>query len=188
MHPPTGAAGYPLIKLGRKFQTRLHMLILAAFDQPRPSADVECRHLDGNPANNRIENLRWGTKAENYDDRRGHGTANDGEQHGNAKLSNAAADLIRASRHRDSSLAEALGVTRSTISKVRRGTSWRGVGTPPTHIPGRKGERNGRAKLTNATVRLIRESPASDAELAARFSVCAVTIRSARRGLTWRHV
>jgi DNA-binding CsgD family transcriptional regulator len=33
-----------------------------------------CRHLDGNPANNHISNLGWGTNSENTQDRLEHGT------------------------------------------------------------------------------------------------------------------
>jgi hypothetical protein len=36
-----------------------------------------CRHLDGNPINNRLENLRWGTHKENKADAIKHGTAHD---------------------------------------------------------------------------------------------------------------
>src|SRR5215471_18343405 len=31
---------------------------------------MECRHLDSNPLNNKLENLVWGTPAENLADRR----------------------------------------------------------------------------------------------------------------------
>jgi hypothetical protein len=58
---------------GRKRTTQVHRLVLAAFVGPCPDG-MECRHLDGNPANNRIENLCWGTRAENNADRVRHGT------------------------------------------------------------------------------------------------------------------
>src|SRR5690242_14784609 len=43
---------------------RVHRLILEAFIGPCPEG-MECRHLDGNPANNCLGNLCWGTPAEN---------------------------------------------------------------------------------------------------------------------------
>lgn len=51
----------------------VHRLVLEAFIGPCPSG-MECRHLDGNPSNNRLENLLWGTPLENANDRRRHGT------------------------------------------------------------------------------------------------------------------
>jgi HNH endonuclease len=46
----------------------VHRAVLMAFDRlPRPGE--VCRHLDDNPANNRLENLKWGTKKENAADR-----------------------------------------------------------------------------------------------------------------------
>jgi hypothetical protein len=46
------------------------------------------RHLDGDPKNNRPENLAWGTQEENWMDRRAHGRARDGEEHWASKLTN----------------------------------------------------------------------------------------------------
>ena len=38
------------------------------------------RHMDGNPKNNRVDNLRWGTESENAFDRVRHGTQHIGNQ------------------------------------------------------------------------------------------------------------
>ena len=46
----------------------LHRGVLLAFEGPCPPGHV-CRHLDDNPANNKRANLKWGTKAENAQDR-----------------------------------------------------------------------------------------------------------------------
>ena len=53
---------------------KIHRLVLEAFIGPCPEGQ-ECRHLDGNKTNNRIENLAWGTPQDNADDRIRHGTA-----------------------------------------------------------------------------------------------------------------
>lgn len=52
---------------------KVHTLVLTAFVGPR-SEDQQCRHLDGNPSNNRLGNLKWGTILENAQDREAHGT------------------------------------------------------------------------------------------------------------------
>src|SRR5271166_1685861 len=46
-----------------------HTLVLLTFVGPCPEG-YECRHLDGNPANNRLRNLAWGTRLENAADQR----------------------------------------------------------------------------------------------------------------------
>lgn len=51
----------------------VHRLVLDAFVEPFPKGK-ECRHLDGDPTNNRLDNLRWGTQSENNLDRVRHGT------------------------------------------------------------------------------------------------------------------
>lgn len=53
---------------------RLHVLVLLAFVGPRPEWAVEIRHLDGDPRNNHLENLKYGTQSENALDRVLHGT------------------------------------------------------------------------------------------------------------------
>lgn len=44
-------------------------IVADAFHGPRPAGAV-LRHLDGNPQNDRPQNLRWGTQAENMQDAR----------------------------------------------------------------------------------------------------------------------
>lgn len=50
----------------------VHTLVLEAFVGPRPES-MEGLHGDGNPANNNIGNLKWGTPTENHLDRVLHG-------------------------------------------------------------------------------------------------------------------
>ena len=55
-------------------QTRdVHALVLEAFVGPRPDGMEAC-HNNGDPADNRLENLRWDTRRENALDRIRHGT------------------------------------------------------------------------------------------------------------------
>lgn len=68
----TSARSYLYLHLwrGGKRHTRLlHRIILECFVGPRPRG-AECRHLDGNPRNNALSNLCWGTHAENTSDSR----------------------------------------------------------------------------------------------------------------------
>lgn len=62
-----------MLKISGKWKTRfVHAVILTTFEGPRLEG-YECRHLDGNPLNNCLDNLRWGTPAENGEDRILHG-------------------------------------------------------------------------------------------------------------------
>lgn len=51
----------------------IHRLVLETFIGSRPDK-MECRHLDGNPHNNRLDNLIWGSALENAADRFRHGS------------------------------------------------------------------------------------------------------------------
>lgn len=70
--PTVGAHGYNVVSLqydGKSMARNVHVLVLEAFKGPRPSAEYETRHLNSNRADARIENLEWGTKQQNADDR-----------------------------------------------------------------------------------------------------------------------
>lgn len=59
------------VQLSREGSSRLtliHRLVLLAFVGPCPHG-MECCHWDGDPTNNRLENLRWGTHTENMQDK-----------------------------------------------------------------------------------------------------------------------
>lgn len=50
----------------------VHILVLLAFSGPRPEGQ-DCRHLNGVATDNRVANLKWGTKSENTLDKVAHG-------------------------------------------------------------------------------------------------------------------
>lgn len=63
--------GYRLVFVqGRSL--RVHRLVLTVFVGPCPPG-MQTRHLDGDPGNNHLGNLRWGTPAENNRDTLRHG-------------------------------------------------------------------------------------------------------------------
>jgi len=59
------AEGYRILTIAAKGY-KVHRLVLETFVGP---SDLVTRHLNNNPADNRLENLRWGTQAENMRDR-----------------------------------------------------------------------------------------------------------------------
>lgn len=77
MKPGTKAKGYRYVGLrdylGVTKYHHVHRLVLTAFSCAAPEDRQAC-HSDGNPSNNSIQNLRWGTALENHADIRKHGT------------------------------------------------------------------------------------------------------------------
>lgn len=106
---------------------RVHRLVLEAFVGPCP-AGMECRHLNGNCADNRVENLAWGTHAENCADMIRHGTSTKGERSASAKLNTWAVLWIKKiTKHgfaEQKYLAEIFGVSDATISMIKTGAVW----------------------------------------------------------------
>lgn len=70
-HLKVGLYGYSGSKSCKR-TSLVHILVLEAFVGPRPRGMEAC-HNDGNPANNRLENLRWDTPRSNSLDAIKHG-------------------------------------------------------------------------------------------------------------------
>lgn len=70
---PSGHISVKLSLNGCHRLGKVHRLVLMSFVGPPPEGH-EALHGDGNPANNRLENLSWGTRSENIYDRVRHGT------------------------------------------------------------------------------------------------------------------
>jgi len=72
----TDRDGYILVSLWKNnIQTmcKVHRLVAMAFIGMPTERQSEIRHLDGNPANNNLSNLQWGSSTENIADRKKHG-------------------------------------------------------------------------------------------------------------------
>lgn len=119
-----------LCKKGEMKYAAIHHLVLDAFVGPRPEG-AECDHIDGNPSNNCVDNLRWVTKSGNMQARaRFYGGApwHRGEKNPCAKLTNEQARRLRkeaksmnCSRAAWARLAAArLGVCADTVVRVLR--------------------------------------------------------------------
>jgi hypothetical protein len=125
--------GYHSVSLcdgkGKRCSGYVHRMVLEAFVGTCPDG-MEARHLNGDPSDNRVENLCWGTKQEQTDDKRRHGTVVFGELVKSSKLTT---DDVRAvhghvrdgMKKRD--VAKAMGVSPSVITDISNGKSWRHV-------------------------------------------------------------
>ncbi len=94
---PNKRDGYLLVDLCLN-RTRRPMkvarLVLLTFVGPPPLGMTDARHLNGLKTDNRLDNLAWGTRADNEADKKRHGKGSAGERHGLSKLSDAAASEL----------------------------------------------------------------------------------------------
>lgn len=119
-----------LMRDGKAVGKLVHVLVLTAFVGPAPEG-MECRHLDGNPSNNRLANLRWGTHQENMADRKMHGRLA-GENHSGVKLTNEKVRRIRRLaaegwEQEDIAALPDIQVSRPNISLIVNRRTWRHV-------------------------------------------------------------
>lgn len=137
MRTPPIPSGHLQVNLRGRVE-RVHTLILLAFVGP-PPAGMECRHFpDRNPANNRIENLSWGTRKENVDDKLVQGTYQCGENRAGAKLTDAIVrdikfgpDQAKGSQKR---LSIKYNIDPSIISEIRAGKRWKHITQEPPAV------------------------------------------------------
>lgn len=106
---------------GRQSTHKVHSLVLLTFSGPKPEACEAC-HQDGDPTNNCLTNLYWGSRSENQKDRIRH------RRHNKLKLTASEVFSIReqyaAGGVTQQKLAELFGVTQYTISDIVRGKTW----------------------------------------------------------------
>jgi HNH endonuclease len=121
--------GYLYVNLHRngiKTARSIHHLVLEAFVGPRPPGLI-CCHNDGDPSNNRLENLRWDTYLSNSEDMLRHGTRLMGSR-ARAKLSEEQVLEIRRRKGQGvpmRALAAEFGVCLQNIHAIVYRVSWR---------------------------------------------------------------
>lgn len=121
-----GYCGLTLCNPSGHFPRRVHRLVAAAF-HPNPDNLPCVRHINGDPSDNRAENLAWATYVENEADKRLHGTW---ETRRNGKLDEAQVTAARkwaGEGWTRKDIAYELGVSPPTISRLLRGKTWGNV-------------------------------------------------------------
>lgn len=133
MKQQTNAYGYLMVTLfeaGKQHMKAVHRAVLEAFAGPCPDG-MECRHLNGNKKDARLENLAWGTPKENGQDRVRHGTS---------QLSAAATRVLTDDQVREMRALRRSGMTYKAISDrfgVAQMTAWHAcTGRTYKHISG----------------------------------------------------
>lgn len=104
----------------------VHAMVLEAFVSPRP-AGMQVRHLDGNPRNNTLANLAWGSAKQNAEDKRAHGRIRFGAQNPKTKLTAEQVIEIRSMTGPVAAIAREFGVCHATIKAIKQGRTWQHV-------------------------------------------------------------
>jgi hypothetical protein len=67
-HSPGNSSGHLMVMAGRGKHLSVHVAVALAFHGLPPTPKHEVLHKDGDPANNKEQNLHWGTRSENNKD------------------------------------------------------------------------------------------------------------------------
>lgn len=121
LKPATSRKGYQLVALWKEKRQKtfpIHRLVLETFCRPRQGHEV-CMHLDGNPTNNSLYNLRWGTPKENSQQmvKDGNGPK--------SRFTKEEFELMRILPGTNAEVARLFGVDPSYISHIRAGRKGR---------------------------------------------------------------
>lgn len=131
--------GYKFVELSKDGKARkysVHRLVAKHFIS-NPENKPQVNHIDGNKANNRVDNLEWVTASENIKHAYENGLKNSpsGDEHWSRikrnrvsrKLTESDVREIKkrlASGEKQKDIAEEFGVFKSTISKINIGETW----------------------------------------------------------------
>ncbi len=111
----------------------VHRLIARTFLGKPPIGRYEIAHFNGDPSDNRVDNLRYASAKENQADRIRHGTLLLGERHQNAILTEAqvremvANYVPRDPQFGSAAFARRFGVSRYAVQRIAQGRAWRHV-------------------------------------------------------------
>lgn len=191
------AFGYRTVGLkmdGRWKNYTVHRLVLETFVGRCPDG-MECRHLNGVPDDNRVENLAWGTHHKNMLDRHDHGTQTytHGTQHGMSVLNTGQVRAIYLDSRLRCDIAAEYGVTPQNVSDIKNRRTWvratKDLGKPPSKHQSMGQRKTTRAKLTVDQVREIRKDARTNNSAIARdYGVSSTNIRAIRLGQTWKDI
>jgi hypothetical protein len=126
------------------------------------------RHIDGNKRNNSIHNLKWGTRADNEDDKKRHGRDNAGERHGMSTVTDAqVGEIVKryVAGDRVADIAADYGISRDYPAKLLRQRGSALVSDPDAIVAARHqhGQSHCRSKLTDAqALELLRRYKAGE--------------------------
>lgn len=217
MSPSHKANGYLQVNLwkdGERSTVGVHVLVVSAFEGPKPFEEAQCRHRDGDKHHNAAMNLLWGSAADNSGDsvRQGvhPGFKIRGEAHYRSTLTEETAEKIRqmaSGGATQSEIAAATGVPQGTVQSIVLRYGW-AYGEDRRYGAGHfsKAERQDRAaeRAKKGWLSGVGGKPSITAEIVLEIRTLAQTMPQARlcerfgmsrqmiskivNRITWKHV
>ena len=188
--------GYMMVCLSKNGDTRtcsVHRLVLRAFIGEPPHKYDAC-HENGIRDDNRLENLRWDTRVNNFKDREKHGNTPRGERNGCAKLDDDKVRAILADSRANRQIAKAYGIASVTVDRIKNRVLWSHVESTnivPTDKLRRgdaKGEKNPSARLDEENVKKILMDTRSNSDIAKDYGITRAAVYYIKIRKNWRHV
>lgn len=120
-----------LCKNGKVIGKLVSRLVLEAFVGRCPDGMQCCHFPNRDRANNRLDNLMWGTPAENQGHRKIHETDVVGERNGRAKLTEGQVRRLRemfsTGKHTYADLGRRYGIEKETVARIVKRKLWKHV-------------------------------------------------------------
>lgn len=132
LSPVKNRRGYLRIALWSDNKYRIwsvHQLVLLTFVGECPDK-YECAHLDGDPSNNHVSNLKWTSRKENHSHKKIHGTMAEGERNAAHKLTTQQVIEIKDMFKQgvtNAEIAAIFGVSVTMIGYIKKGKWWKHV-------------------------------------------------------------
>ncbi len=132
LRPSSSGSGYLLFPRykGKVFSGMyVHQAVALAFIGERPEG-YDVSHIDGDKMNNCLSNIKYESKKENCYRKREHGTHNNGDKNGQAKLTreqvNEIRELYTTGEYSHAKLGKMFFVSSATIGRAVNYVSWKG--------------------------------------------------------------
>lgn len=192
LSPGVCRRGYNRVSLTNDYGTfskGVHSLILETYVGKRPIG-FHGAHLDGNPSNNILSNLKWCSPKENMYHRNIHGTAQVGEKHHSAKAKKEQVIWLRKNliefengKTNIYELSKKTGLHFSTVTNIVRGNSWK-------HLPNIKKNKKKRLNIKKAEeIRsMFLNEKTTVCDLARKLKLSHSCISNIINGKTWKHI
>ena len=119
-----------LFKSGKRHPVRVHKYIAETFIGPMPVEKTQIAHFDGDPGNNRVDNLRYATQEENRQDSLRHGTNPNGISFPQAKMTDYSVRKMREMRksgYSIISLSREFGISSANASHICNRRAWKHI-------------------------------------------------------------